>query len=58
MRVGWVRIGDFRPINQSINIRLLKSMAGRRPKQHEIQCSEYTKVTGELSVSIAVCHVC
>jgi len=27
-------------------------MAGRRPKQHEIQCTlEYTKVTGELSVS-------
>ena len=36
-------------ISQSINIRLLKSMAGRRPKQHEIQCLEYTKVTGELS---------
>jgi len=30
-------------INIDINIRLLKSMAGQRPKQHEIQCLEYTK---------------
>jgi len=32
-------------------------MAGRRPKQHEIQCLEYTEVTGELSVRSNNCHV-